>query len=467
MAQLTGLGIENFRIFKDYTAFEFAPITLLTGANNSGKSSLIKALLLLAVNANKKLERFTLDFEEKTRTTKLGDFFSVANTINKPIKFVLNFKNLEKELGRPVHHEKLADEIFQKLAAKPFIIEMQFDAQKENNMINFSFYCMDKEEKVKLLDFDFIEKAQRVGKQEVNYIWLEKFIYAIEAKPFKNKEKKLKEINNSIERFNDLFSVIDLAFNTNGDKDLKTYHFGMLDDILKKLVEIALEILEFGDKIEYLPAFRGNQERFYSYESDLALNRLLKQFTDKGFNEESKEQIYLNDWIERLGIGKKIELIPDGGGTKVNIINGTDRPMADYGFGITQYLPLLLKIVLNPNKLLLIEEGENSLHPNFQSLLADLLIDAHKTFGINFIVETHSEYLLRKMQVLVKQKFKDIIPKHIVVFYFKNSDTLESNEIQINKIYIDESGNLIGEFGEGFIDEADDLALKLLKLKHK
>ena len=53
MAQLIGLGIENFRIFKDATEFDFAPLTLLTGANNSGKSSLIKALLLLADNADK------------------------------------------------------------------------------------------------------------------------------------------------------------------------------------------------------------------------------------------------------------------------------------------------------------------------------------------------------------------------------------------------------------------------------
>lgn len=41
MASLSGIGIENFRVFKEYTEFDFAPLTLLTGANNSGKSSLI------------------------------------------------------------------------------------------------------------------------------------------------------------------------------------------------------------------------------------------------------------------------------------------------------------------------------------------------------------------------------------------------------------------------------------------
>ncbi len=461
MAQLTGLGIENFRIFKDYTEFEFAPLTLLTGANNSGKSSLIKALLLLAVNVSKKLERFTLDFEAETIHTKLGDFASVATTTENNIQFSLHFKNLYKQLDRPVHHEKLADEVFEKLASKSFVIEMQFDAQQENNMTNFSLSCVDKEEKIQLLSFDFAEKAQKVS-QKINYVWLEKFVYEIEGKPFKDKDPTLQNFYHPIERFKDLFSVIDLAFNTNGDSAAfrKKYHFHILDEILKKLVEIAFETLEFGDKIEYLPAFRGNQERFY-YENGLPLNKLLKQFTNKGFKANSKEQMYLDSWIERLGIGKRIELIPDIGGTKVNIINGTDRPMADYGFGITQYLPLLLKIVLNPNKVLLVEEGENSLHPNFQSLLADLLIDAHKNFGINFIVETHSEYLVRKMQYLVSKKA--VALDHTMIYYFNNPDVVdEANGIsQIVRTKIKENGGLDKNFGSGFYDEAAYWAFQL------
>jgi len=50
---LKGFGLENFRVFKDYTWFDFAPITILTGPNSSGKSSLNKALLLLKDNFEK------------------------------------------------------------------------------------------------------------------------------------------------------------------------------------------------------------------------------------------------------------------------------------------------------------------------------------------------------------------------------------------------------------------------------
>ena len=47
-AHLKGIGLENFRVFKDKTWFDFAPITILTGTNNSGKSSLVRAVNLLS-----------------------------------------------------------------------------------------------------------------------------------------------------------------------------------------------------------------------------------------------------------------------------------------------------------------------------------------------------------------------------------------------------------------------------------
>ncbi|MCF2445733.1 hypothetical protein L0657_17360 [Dyadobacter sp. CY345] len=43
--QLKGFGLEKFRVFKDYTWFDFAPITILTWTNSSGKSSLNKVLI--------------------------------------------------------------------------------------------------------------------------------------------------------------------------------------------------------------------------------------------------------------------------------------------------------------------------------------------------------------------------------------------------------------------------------------
>ncbi|MBK8493483.1 MAG: AAA family ATPase [Saprospirales bacterium] len=61
MPILSGFGLKNFRVFKEETFFELAPITLLTGTNSSGKSSLLKALLLWQ-DFTKKANDLQLDF---------------------------------------------------------------------------------------------------------------------------------------------------------------------------------------------------------------------------------------------------------------------------------------------------------------------------------------------------------------------------------------------------------------------
>lgn len=51
-AQLTSITIENFKSFKHKTKIPFAPLTIIIGRNNSGKSTLIQSLLLLKQTLN-------------------------------------------------------------------------------------------------------------------------------------------------------------------------------------------------------------------------------------------------------------------------------------------------------------------------------------------------------------------------------------------------------------------------------
>ena len=41
---LTKLTVRNFKRFRDETRIDFSPITVLVGANNSGKSTALQAL---------------------------------------------------------------------------------------------------------------------------------------------------------------------------------------------------------------------------------------------------------------------------------------------------------------------------------------------------------------------------------------------------------------------------------------
>ena len=58
------IGIKNFRVFKEETSFHLKPITILTGTNNSGKSSFLKLLNLLQQSVKDLNSLNTLNFEK-------------------------------------------------------------------------------------------------------------------------------------------------------------------------------------------------------------------------------------------------------------------------------------------------------------------------------------------------------------------------------------------------------------------
>ena len=111
-----------------------------------------------------------------------------------------------------------------------------------------------------------------------------------------------------------------------------------------------------------------------------------------------------------------------------------------------------------------VEEPEQNLHPNLQSLLADLFFEAYllakkENHKIQFIIETHSEYFVRKSQVIVRKctdvgiDIKDVPFKTI---YFPDEPDKEPYDMKYT-----EDGSFENEFGPGFIDESVNLALNL------
>ena len=73
--------------------------------------------------------------------------------------------------------------------------------------------------------------------------------------------------------------------------------------------------------------------------------------------------------------------------------------ITDVGFGVSQILPVITLCYYVPEgSIILLEQPEIHLHPNVQSGLADVLIDAIKTRKIQIIIESHSEHLLRRLQ---------------------------------------------------------------------
>lgn len=262
------------------------------------------------------------------------------------------------------------------------------------------------------------------------------------------------------------------------------------DTLLRTNIKYALsEVQRTFSNLVYVPP-----NRFISYDSkdrslpfgklseDLRLK--LNELKAAGWWDEPVQR-FIDYWLEEFGISLKL-----GRRTLLQGLQSFEDgfPDVELGYGLNQLLPLIYhSAIFNavgdpivndekaddfersrlnslPGYTFLIEEPEANLHPNFQSKLADLFIDAAWRFNHNFVIETHSEYIIRKLQYWVAKK--KITPDAISIYYFDNKNNDRAiQDVVVTKIEILANGDLSHPFGEGFYDEAINLQYELLKIK--
>ncbi|WP_103028046.1 AAA family ATPase [Salinibacter altiplanensis] len=207
----------------------------------------------------------------------------------------------------------------------------------------------------------------------------------------------------------------------------------------------------------HLPSFRAQPKRHYG--PDDSLTPLLKEY--QSAHPTVREDV--KEWLSTFELGSelKVETVaPDLYAASIHR-NGARRYLADLGSGTAQLLPLILKLTVgSPSSVLLLEEPEANLHPNLQSRLADLLVELIDS-GHQVLVETHSEYLVRRLQYLVARGRCDNDSTSLL--YVDGVEDGETRSPNVRSISIDEHGQLSEPFGSGFFDEATDLMVDLFK----
>lgn len=228
--------------------------------------------------------------------------------------------------------------------------------------------------------------------------------------------------------------------------------------------------------IEYIYAHAVTQTAFYSAkDTNDYLSKTIHEFAS--FKDDKKRRTFITNWMKQFGIGDDYEILTVGGeahivyitnneGTKTKKVN-----LSDKGMGSIQLMVLLFRLAIllpigrrDPRRMgsiIIIEEPEQNLHPALQSKLANLFYNLYKNYNIRFIVETHSEYLIRKSQVLVaEQNYKneaDLARSNPFGVYYFNNDT----KCPFRKMTYQTNGHFKESFGPGFYDAAGTLALQL------
>jgi predicted ATPase len=166
------------------------------------------------------------------------------------------------------------------------------------------------------------------------------------------------------------------------------------------------------------------------------------------------------DWLKRMGLVADFKLNPIAENRKDYELrvrsssNGAEVLITDVGFGVSQILPVLVLCYYVPKgSTIILEQPEIHLHPAVQADLADVLIEVVKERGVQVIVESHSEHLLRRLQRRIAE---EEINSDETALYFCNRDTEGLSHAQ--KLEIDLFGN-IRNWPQGFFgDEMGDLA---------
>ncbi len=214
----------------------------------------------------------------------------------------------------------------------------------------------------------------------------------------------------------------------------------------------------------HLPGLRGNPERVYELTStgpqypgifEHYVVHIIHEWRETA--DERLET--LSGDLQTLGLTRQVgtEKIDDtrialrvgqlthGETSETNMVN-----IADVGFGVSQVLPVLVAlIVAEPGRLVYLEQPEMHLHPRAQVVLARVLANAAKR-GVRVVAETHSSLLLLAVQTLVAEG--DLSPELVRLHWFTRD---ENGATKITPAELDKAG-AYGDWPEDF----DDVDLK-------
>ncbi|MCY3551724.1 MAG: AAA family ATPase [Candidatus Poribacteria bacterium] len=214
----------------------------------------------------------------------------------------------------------------------------------------------------------------------------------------------------------------------------------------------------------HLPGLRGNPERIYKLTSTGpqypgTFQHYAASIIHEWQETKDKRLKRLTDALHTLGLTRQVGTKKIGDvGIELQVgrllhdsTNETDMVnITDVGLGVSQVLPVLVAlIVAEPGQLVYLEQPELHLHPRAQVALAQMLADAAKR-GVRVVAETHSSLLLLAIQTLVAEG--DLPSELVKLHWFTRR---EDGVTEVASADLDEAG-AYGEWPEDF----DDVDLK-------
>ena len=146
---------------------------------------------------------------------------------------------------------------------------------------------------------------------------------------------------------------------------------------------------------------------------------------------------------------------------QVKVRSGPQANIMDVGYGISQSLPILVNLMATNgsarDRTFLLQQPEVHLHPRGQAELASLFIESFRSHRNRFLIETHSDYIVDRVRISVRQGL--LKAEDVSILYFEPR-TPKSSAVNIHNMHLDENGNLEEAppgYRDFFLKETDKL----------
>lgn len=495
--------MNNIKSFNHSDEIEIKPITVFVGKNSCGKSSLLRFLVMLAQ---------TFKDDSLTPLLLFGDLIDYGNYNDVayrheagPIGFKINFG---QELARRIrqrNHISYNSKRDRKLeAVKSMELEVWIDKPEKKMQVCKVELCLEG------------ERLCSVRRKEGNYaIMLYKFF---KEAGWENYEIELFASNMNFYKFIPLFDEEELIEWYSEDERLskecvESSHesklfFSMSEYIENNVqedkqqeIKILFQTLSIvgiyfrsiqdylrseTQGIAYIGPFRENPKRIYrDTESNFndvgAHGENTSMILRQAAQEDQKLLENVSEWLNKI-MGYSLS-INDIGNDLYSLVvcgNGETDNLIDVGYGISQVLPIVTQLYNRNNykripyvfqrfarKTVIFEQPELHLHPAAQAQLADLFVDCigDKNGAVNrILIETHSEHLIRKLQVLIADPDVGISEDQVAIYYV---DKDEKGDSHVERMSLCESGQFEKAWPAGFFDKSYELTKMLIEANSK
>ena len=120
-------------------------------------------------------------------------------------------------------------------------------------------------------------------------------------------------------------------------------------------------------------------------------------------------------------------------------LKGPRRNMIDVGYGVSQVLPVIAELLKRESHpMFLLQQPEVHLHPSAQAALGSLFCQvAHKDRQL--VVETHSDHLLDRVRMDVRDDNGSLKPEDVSILFFERRGL----DVKIHSLEIDGEGNIL------------------------